>query len=383
MTADSIARPLNILELRSVHGTGGGPEKTILLGAARADTSRVNVIVCYVRDQRDQVFGLDQWARSLGVNYVEVRERHSFDFSLLARLIAVVRNYAIDIVHSHEYKTDLLAWLLAKRTGIVPLATAHGWTGQTTRERLVYYPADKILLGRLPRVIAVSTDIRRELLKFGARPERVTVILNGIDPSAFRRHPERAAVVRAALGLEPGDVVIGAVGRAEQQKRFDLLIEALGRVVQSVPTARLVIVGDGSRLPALRQQAREKGLDGRIVFTGHRTDVADLHNAFDVFVQSSEYEGTPNAVLEAMALETPVVATDAGGTAELFSNGGEGLLVPCRDVPALADAIIRSAKKPSRSREMAVAARQRIETELSFEARTRRLESVYHELVHA
>lgn len=381
MTATS--RPLNVLELRSVHGTGGGPEKTILLGAARADTARVNVIVCYVRDERDQVFGLDKWARSLGVNYIEVPERHSFDLSLPARLTALVREHDIDIVHAHEYKTDLLAWLLARRTGIVPLATAHGWTGQSARERFVYYPADKWLLGRLPRVIAVSSDIRRELIRFGARPERVTVILNGIEPDAFRRQPERAAVVRSALGVEPGEVLVGAVGRAERQKRFDLLLETLARVVPSVPRLRLAIVGDGSLLPALREQARSTGLHDRVIFTGHRTDIADLHNAFDVFVQSSEYEGTPNAVLEAMAMETPVIATDAGGTAELFADGREGLLVPCRDGAALANAIVRALSDPEQSRNRAIAARHRIETELSFDARTRRLEAIYAELAHA
>src|SRR5690606_14621506 len=200
----------NVLELRSVHGTGGGPEKTILLGAARADTTRLNVVVCYIRDVRDRVFGLDTWARSLGVNYVEVPERHSFDLSLLARLTDLVRRHAIDIVHAHEYKTDLLAWLLARRTGIIPLATAHGWTGQSARERFVYYPADKWILARLPRIIAVSSDIRREILRFGARPERVTVLLNGIDPAAFRRRPDRTPIVRAALGVEPADVLIGA-----------------------------------------------------------------------------------------------------------------------------------------------------------------------------
>ncbi len=383
MTTATVRRPINVLELRSVHGTGGGPEKTILLGAARADTARVNVIVCYIRDERDKVFGLDTWARSLGVNYIEVPERHSFDLSLLGRLTTIVRDHDIDIVHAHEYKTDLLAWLLARRTGVVALATAHGWTGQSARERFVYYPADKWVLGRFPRVIAVSSDIRRELIRFGATPERVTVILNGIDPDAFRRRPERAREVRSSLNVEPDTVLIGAVGRAERQKRFDQLLEAFARIAPSFPRLRLAIVGDGSLLPALREQTRLLELHERVIFTGHRTDIADLHNAFDVFVQSSEYEGTPNAVLEAMAMETPLVATDAGGTAELFVDGREGLLVPRQNVTALADAIVRAVSDPGQSRQRATAARHRIETDLSFETRTRRLEAIYGELIHA
>jgi glycosyltransferase involved in cell wall biosynthesis len=376
-------QPVRVLELRSVRGTGGGPEKTILLGAARADRSRVHVVVCYIRDERDDVFSLGSRARDLGLDYVEVTERHSLDTSVLSKLVDVVHEHRIDLVHAHEYKTDLLALLLARRTGIVPLATAHGWTGHSGRERFVYYPIDKWLLARYPRVIAVSSDIRNQLLRYGARPDRLTVILNSIDPDAFRRQPERQASVRDGLGLPHDAVVVGAVGRAEPQKRFDLLLEAMVPVFRTRPDVRLVVAGDGSQLASLKQHARDIGVADVCTFTGHRQDVADLHHAFDLFVQSSEYEGTPNAVLEAMAMETPIVATDCGGTAELVSHDVHGLIVPVHDVPALTKAIERVLDEPTTARERATAARRRIETDLSFATRTRKLEDIYVELVRA
>ncbi|MCC7044041.1 MAG: glycosyltransferase [Acidobacteria bacterium] len=376
-------RPVRVLELRSVRGTGGGPEKTILFGAARADASRVHVVVCYIRDRRDDVFSLGDRARALGIEYAEVLERHSVDPGVLPQLVRLVREHKIDLVHAHEYKTDLLALLLARRTGIVPLATAHGWTGQSARERYVYYPVDKWLLSRYPRVVAVSTDIRNDLVHHGARPERITVILNAIDPDAFRRETARRSPVRSALGLADADVVIGAVGRAEPQKRFDLLLEAMVPVFARHPAVRLVIAGDGSQLAGLKAQAATLGISDRCVFTGHRQDVADLHQAFDLFVQSSEYEGTPNAVLEAMAMETPLVATDVGGTGELAADGKHGWLVRAHDVPALTRAVEEALQDPAAARTRARAARQRVETELSFAIRTRRLEDIYVELVHA
>src|SRR4051812_8145576 len=123
---DVRGRPIRVLELRSVRGTGGGPEKTILRGAARMDPARFVVTVCYIRDARDTVFTLDQLARQLGVDYVEVPERHSFDPSVWPALRRLVRERGIHIVHSHEYKTDFLALLLARAEGVAPLATAHG-----------------------------------------------------------------------------------------------------------------------------------------------------------------------------------------------------------------------------------------------------------------
>lgn len=377
------ARPVRVLELRSVRGTGGGPEKTILFGAARADRSRIHVVVCYIRDERDDVFALGARARDLGLDYVEVTERHSLDTSVLAKLIDVVREHRIDLVHAHEYKTDLLALLLARRTGIVPLATAHGWTGHSGREKFLYYPIDKWLLARYPRVVAVSSDIRNQLLRYGARPDRVTVILNSIDPDAFRRDAKRREPMRDNLGLARDAVVAGAVGRAEPQKRFDLLLDAMVPVFRARPSVRLVVAGDGSQLATLKQHAAGLGVGDRCVFTGHRQDVADLHQAFDLFVQSSEYEGTPNAVLEAMAMETPLVATDCGGTSELAADGVHGLIVPVHDVPALTGAIERVLVDPGAAQARALAARRRVETDLSFASRTRKLEDIYVGLVHA
>jgi glycosyltransferase involved in cell wall biosynthesis len=384
--ATTVARDgrIRVLELRSVFGTGGGPEKTILLGTALTDTTRFDVTVCYIRDERDGVFAIDEWSRSLGIPYIEVTEAHSLDPAVVPKLRAIVRERGIDIVHAHEYKTDFLALLVAKLEGIIPLSTAHGWTGHSAKERYGYYPADRWLLARFPRVIAVSEEIRQRLIRAGAKPERVTTVLNSIDPGKFRRDPAREPVARAGLGLPADAVVLGAVGRAEPQKRFDLLVDAFAELAAARPRLHLVIAGDGSCLPALRDQVAALGPAGaRVHLLGHRTDVPDLHHAFDVFVQSSDYEGTPNAVLEAMALGTPLVATRAGGTEEIAFDGVHGRLVACGDRAALVGAMAELCDDPARARSLAAAARHRVETDLAFANRVARVERIYEELMAA
>lgn len=377
-----MTRPIRILELRSVRGTGGGPEKTILLGAEQRDRARFVVTVCYIRDLRDDVFAVDERAGRMDIDYVEVRERHSFDRAIWRQLQVLVCEREIDIVHAHDYKTDFLALLLARRTGVIPLATAHGWAGQSARERYVYYPVDKRLLARFPRVIAVSGAVTDILMRHGAHPGRISVLLNAIDPFAFRRNSERRDSVRRELGYGSSDFVIGAVGRLERVKRFDLLIEALAPLMLEQPHLRLVIVGDGSLQRDLTSLAARFNVNGQCRFLGHRQDVGDLHQAFDLFVQSSESEGAPNAVLEAMAMETPLIATDVGGTRELATPDVHGLIIPRHDLPALRAAISAVLNDPITARTRAIAARQRVEAELSFEARTRRLETIYEDLVH-
>jgi glycosyltransferase involved in cell wall biosynthesis len=375
-----MSRPIRILELRSVRGTGGGPEKTILLGAARADPARFAVTVCYLRDARDEVFNIDGKAADLPIDYVELGERHSFDPSIWRALRALVRRRDIDIVHAHEYKTDFLALMLSRFERASALATVHGWTGHSAREHWLYYPLDKRLLARFPRLIAVSSDIRRELVRCGTQPDRVATVLNGIDHRAFRRDRAREADIRAQLGLGHDALVIGAVGRLEPQKRFDLLIEAVARSRIKWPGVKLLLVGDGSLKAALTDQIARAGLESTCLLLGQRADVLNLHHAFDVFVQSSDYEGTSNAVLEAMALETPIVATAAGGTSDIVRADIDGLIVPSGHATVLADAIDRVFSDRSGASARAASARRRVETDLSFDARMAAVEAIYVDL---
>jgi glycosyltransferase involved in cell wall biosynthesis len=166
----------------------------------------------------------------------------------------------------------------------------------------------------------------------------------------------------------------------EPQKDFPLLIRAFARLAGDIPDARLVIAGDGSLRGSLQAQIEQAGLQQRCRLLGHVSDVPLLHHAFNLFVQSSFYEGTPNAVLEAMALESPIVATDAGGTAEIARHGIDALIVPFRDEPALTAALLDAVRKRDATTARVRAARQRVETELSFATRLRRVESIYDRL---
>jgi glycosyltransferase involved in cell wall biosynthesis len=375
-----MTRRIHVLELRSVRGTGGGPEKTILLGAERADRARVAVTVCYIRDARDAHFGISARARQAGVDYVELVERGSFDRRVWPQLLRVVRDRAIDIVHSHDYKTDLLALLVGRSQGTIPLSTAHGWTGHSARERYVYYPLDKQMLRAFPLTIAVSSQIKSELVRHHVPAERVRVVLNGIDHRAFRRDRRLEAGARASLGILPADIVVGAIGRLEPQKRFDVLIEACAALKQRVPALRLFIAGAGSEEAELRALAARRMPGGACELLGHRADVTTLHHAFNLYAQSSDYEGTPNAVLEAMALETPLVATAAGGTAEIAEHERHGLVVPCGSVSALAGALERALIEGEATPERVARARRRVETTLSFDQRLAAVESMYGDL---
>lgn len=373
---------IRVLELRSIVGAGGGPEKTILFGAHRAAPRRFGVTVCYLRNARDEALAVRAQAESLGLDYVELAEQSLFDTRVWSALRRLVRDRGIDIVHAHDYKTDLLAMLLARVEGVIPITTAHGWTGHSWRERWLYYPADKRMIRAFPVAIAVSDQIKSDLVQAGMPPQRVRVILNGIDHEAFRRDPVREAAARRELQVEDADLVIGSAGRLEPQKRFDLLIRACAVLRERFPGLRLLIAGEGSLRGDLEQLAGQL-MPGACTLLGHRPDIRGLHHALDVFVQSSDYEGTPNTVLEAMALETPVVATAAGGTAEIAVHVAHALLTPIGDVPALVRAVEQTLAHPADTAARVARARRRVETTLSFAGRMSALEAIYEEAIVA
>jgi glycosyltransferase involved in cell wall biosynthesis len=376
MTIDA-ADPIRILELRSVRGTGGGPEKTILIGSARSDPRRFQITVCYLRDGSDEAFQIGTNARQLGLDYVELCERHSLDVRIWPQLVDLIRDRRIDIVHAHDYKTDFLALLLARYTRIVPIATVHGWIWNTRRER-IYNRLDLEVLRRFPAVITVSGAIRRQVIAGGSAPDRVHHIVNGVDHRIYRQTAGTRDRIRGEFRIPADAPLIGAVGRLSREKRFDLLLTAAARLS---PDVHVLIVGDGPERVALQTSTSSLGMSERVRFAGARRDVPDLLQALDLYVQSSDTEGIPNAVLEAMSTSVAVVATDVGGTSELIANGIHGLLVlpDRRDLlenaiqQALTDGVLRA--------RMAAAARQRVEQELSFEARMAKVESLYCGLV--
>ncbi len=376
-----MTRPVRVLELRSVRGTGGGPEKTVLFGAERTDRNRFAVTVCYLRDVRDPDFRIHDRARNHCIDYVEIRERHSYDPAIWTALKRLVRERDIDIVHAHEYKTNLLAWFLASGKRVIPLSTVHGWFGLDTFRERIYYAVDKHVLARFPRVIAVSGALRDQLAAAGCSPSRIIVIPNGIDHELFTRAPERRAAARQQFGLSDTDIVIGAVGRLERQKRFDLLMDTLVALRATRPRLRLLIAGDGSLREDLAAVHRRLELGESCRLLGHTPDVIGLHHALDLFVQASDDEGSPNVVLEAMALETPVVATDVGGTSDLIQDGVHGLLVPPGSRDALIGAMAHALDDWPATETRTRAARRRVVEELSFARRMARVEAIYDDLM--
>lgn len=294
-------------------------------------------------------------------------------------LAGAMRIDRIDVVHTHLFGDSLHGYLAARLAGGIPVVmTLHiGAEGQTRLQRLGY----RWLLGRTTHNIACTTSVGRS---WSYVRRDVQVIPNGIEvPATTGGGGLTAQDAKARLGIGADTQVIGAIGRLVEQKGFDVLISAFARVANARDNhVRLVFIGDGPLRAELRRQAESDGVGHLVVFAGFRSDVADLLPAFDVVAFSSNFEGLPIALLEAMAAGRCIVGTDAPGIVDAVSAESEALIVPIGDVAALSAALVRALTDAELRQRLGEAARQRFVCEFTAERMVASYETVYRELCH-
>lgn len=300
---------------------------------------------------------------SLGVEVLDLEQAdRSFTPSLLRQLFRLLRRYRFDVVHTHASLAGRIAARLAGYPAIV--LTRHGLGSRAFRGPAFWLNR---LAGEMltDRIIAISGAVRDHLVAGGISPERVTVIHNGVDLREFPPGLDPRPV-REELGLGTGPVV-GMIARLVPEKGHDYLLLAARQVVDRLPEARFLLVGDGPERDRLSALARQLGLEAHVLFAGFRPDIPQVVAAQDLAVLSSTSEGLGLVLLEAMAGGKPVVATRVGGIPEVVEDGYTGILVPPRDPSSLARAILGLLEDREMARRMGLAGRQRVEKK--FDAR--------------
>ena len=237
-------RPVNLLELRATYTTGGGPDKTILLSAERHNKKIVNPIVVYLRDINDDNFQIGHMAEGKGFKYIEVLDRSKIDIRCIIELNSIVRQYNIDIIHGHDYKTDILAYILRLlNPGICLVSTAHGWITNTLMGSLYKWIHLRILK-RFKHLIAVSKATKALMVSSGIKPDKVKVVYNGIDENIWRRE-DGLESLRNEWNIPENSFVVGTVGRIGDEKDYYTFIKIAKAVVSKANDTFFVIVGEG------------------------------------------------------------------------------------------------------------------------------------------
>jgi glycosyltransferase involved in cell wall biosynthesis len=369
-----------VLETRVVSGAGGGPDKTILNTPRFLAPWGYRTVCAYMHPPRDPGFAqLRSKAQAWQAPLLSVADGGPWDWRVVPRMLEICRRERVTIWHGHDYKSNALGLVLRHFWPMRLVTTVHGWVQYTARTPL-YYGIDRLCLRFYEKVLCVSEDLYRTCRRSGVPAGRCELVENGIDLGEYARRRSPAAA-KARLGLPPGRLLIGAVGRLSPEKGFDLLIRAVDRLVQGGQDVGLVIFGEGGERAALGALAGRLGRTDRVRLAGYCADLPGWYEAMDVFALSSLREGLPNVLLEAMALEVPLVATRIAGVPRLVEHGANGLLVEPGSADALAGALDRLLGDPALRERLAAAGRRTVEGRYSFAARTRKIAALYDALL--
>jgi glycosyltransferase involved in cell wall biosynthesis len=293
-----------------------------------------------------------------GVEVIRVPKRRGFDVTLPPRLLRLFASRrragrGFDVVHTHNPLPLIYATTAARAVGARVVHTKHG-PHPDRPHRLWLRRAGALAVGAF---VAVSEDSRAFASKIReVAPNRLLTIENGVDTEGYRPDGDARIGTRQELGIPSDAWVVGTVGRLAPVKNHALLIRAMAPLLRE--RAHLVIVGGGPEADSTRALVSELALGASVHLTGPRDDVPRLVNAFDVFALSSDTEGLPLVIPEAMATELPVVATAVGGVPRVILEGETGLLVPRRDEGRMRDALAALRAEPERARRMGKRARE-------------------------
>jgi glycosyltransferase involved in cell wall biosynthesis len=306
---------------------------------------------------------------------------HKYAFSVLPRLTRLMRQRQIDAVVTVGTGGDKMFWgrLAARWAGVPVICSALHSTGLPDRvERL-----NRLLAPITDAFIAVAEPHARYLADHEGCPARkVRVIPNGVDVERFRpREPNPA--LREELGLPSTAPVVAIVAALRPEKNHELFLRAAALVRQQLPAVQLLIIGDGSRRPALESLAEQLSLTAATHFLGTRHDVPELLSLVDVVALTSHMEANPVSILEAMASAKPVVATRVGSVPETVIDGQTGYLVAPGDASQLADRIVSLLKDPVRAAAMGRAGRESVVSGWSIQRMVEGYESLLSTLYAA
>jgi glycosyltransferase involved in cell wall biosynthesis len=352
-----------------------GPAKNLIEFATLARELDVETTVAtYIRGQESNIF--IETARSSGVHVHVLREQSLADRAVIKDLAELVSRESPDVIQTHAVKSHFLA-RLAGLPKLAPwIAFHHGYTWPTMRAR-TYNQLDRWSLRGAAKVLTVSIPFREELVSKGVSPDRIEIVHNAIRPDWGTKKP--AGDLRATLNIPADRSIILIVGRLSREKDHLTLLRAVARLRPEL-NPHVLIVGEGPERLRIEQEIKELGLSENVTLTGHQPSAEPYYGIANLAVLSSLSEGSPNALLEAMASGVPVVATNVGGIPEIVKHEESALLVPPGDRDAMAAAMAKLLTDPGLARQYADRDRMLVLVKHSPQARAKRLVEIYRTL---
>jgi len=327
--------PTRVLNLVSSGGLFGA-ERVILNLAAQ--NNGIISWVGAVNNRHNPHLEIIKEAQNIGLKTFIFDSSCQGDIRTVFSVKKFIKENNINIIHTHNYKSNIIGFLATRFTRTKWVSTLHGWTSADAK--LYWYEIlDRFFLRFADKIICVSQNNYERLLNKGISKGTLAVISNGIDLNAFS-FCGQVPNLRKDLGINAGDMVVAIVGRLSEEKGHKILFKALNSVTPQYPNIKCLVVGDGPLKTALQKIVDNLSLSDCVIFTGNRKDMAEVYRICDILVNASFTEGLPMTILEAMASKVAIIATRVGALPKVIRNGQNGILIDPGNPDALSEAMI-------------------------------------------
>lgn len=365
---------INILHLRDSPWVDG-PGRTILETASLIDKTKYNYIIGAFAGPDWNSNPLIEAAISRNLKVFPIKEKKSFDFDTIRQIIDYIDKNNIHILHSHETRSDLIGLICAKKKHIRLVTTLHGWITNDLKSKVLAY-LDKVILHFFYMIIVVSERMKQQVMKYKIPEKKIHVLRNSLLVDQY--HPDSEDQnFRKEFNIPPETVLIGNIGRLSPEKGQVHFILAANEILKKNYNVKFVLIGIGSDQEKLQKLARENSISDSVIFTGYRSDMQSIYNSLDLVVQSSFTEGMPNVILESLLMETPVIATDVGGTSEIVEDNTTGILIKPGDFRTISIKIEQYLKNTNFFHKITEIGNKRVKEEFNFHWRTKKLSKLY------
>ncbi len=356
-----------------------GAQRTALGIAEHLDPKAFNTTVCFWWGEET----LRSAFEKRGAHVVTLKARRIWDPLAFGRLVRVLKEKRIHIIHAHVPEMGVIGWVAGKLAGVPVICFT--MNNPPDKEPAVHRRWHIWAARLCDHTVCASYRVRQSLEKRLPRlaKERVGMIYNAIaHPDTIPRTDEKTIrKIREEVQCNQGEKLLVCVARLTEQKGHTVLLEAFRKIRDQGHPVKLALVGDGELEPVLRRQASSLKLDRHICWMGRRNDVYDVLQSSDIYVSTSRWEGLNISMLEAMAIGLPVVASDIGGHTEAVQKDETALLVPGENPGAFANAVGRLLEDNALARSMGEKGRQRVQEHFITAVMSQCYQKVYRELL--
>ncbi|MBU1153802.1 glycosyltransferase family 4 protein [bacterium] len=374
-------KKIRIIELKR-SWTMAGPESLILSVAKKINKVLFDpLVITFGLPKTPSQPTLYQIAKSINLKAVDLPSKSKYNPSIIAKVLSLIKEYDINIIHTHDFKSNLIGLITALLYKKPLITTIHGRLSTPFRVR-IYESIDSLLIRFFDKVVVGSNDLKEKLIKkWKISPQKIELIHNSVDILRFNL-PLDSDRIKAEFKIKEDEIIVTTIGQLKKEKGVEYLLAAVPKVIEKFKEVRFLICGEGEYKEELIKLAEKLNITKNVIFTGYYDDLSQVLGVSDLFITPSLMESLPIVILEAMCAGLPIIGTKVGDI-PFCINSKNGLLIKPKSSEEISKALIKLLTNKEKLKEMGKESRNLVKEKFSDEVMVKKIEGIYLSLINS